>query len=149
MLYSITLIQKKQSEKNEALPEIKKYIEEKEGKVLVINELGNANLKPRKKTVASTIIKLEIEVSPDLVEKIKNKIDHEKEIVSYILEKTKIEKRAKSEKEVKAKKSVKEQSSPRVKKEDANKAKKVLASMQEEEKKIKDLDSTLDKILNE
>ncbi|MCX6811213.1 MAG: 30S ribosomal protein S6 [Candidatus Berkelbacteria bacterium] len=147
MLYSILLILKKQTD-SQALPEIKKYIEEKKGKILSINEQGDARLNPRKKVSESNIVKLEIEINPKEVEKIKKKINHEKEIVSYILEKKKIVKKVKKE--------IKERKKPRKagsgsgkKKRETGKAEKVLDSMQEEEKKIKDLDSTLDKILNE
>ena len=154
MPYSILLILKKQTD-SEALPEIKKYIEKKEGKILSINEQGDAKLNPIKKVAESSIVKLEIEIRPAEIEKIKDKINHEKEIVSYILEKKKIFKKVKKE--------TKERKKPRRagsapgssaggldgKKEETNKAGKVLDSMQEEEKKIKDLDSTLDKILNE
>ena len=77
------------------------------------------------KTKSSSILILEIKIDPQEVEKLKKKI-------KKIKEKTK--KTKKQPKKTIAK---------------TNKTKKVLASMQEEEKKIKDLDSTLDKILNE
>jgi ribosomal protein S6 len=147
MPYSILLILKKQTD-SEALPEIKKYIEKKEGKILSINEQGDAKLNPIKKVAESSIVKLEIEIRPAEIEKIKDKINHEKEVVSYILEKKKIFKKVKKETE-KRKKSAKGGSASGGKKEETDKAGKVLDSMQEEEKKIKDLDSTLDKILNE
>lgn len=154
MPYSILLILKKQAD-SEALPEIKKYIEKKEGKILAIIEQGNAKLNPTKEAAESSIVKLEIEIRPTEIEKIKDKINHEKEVVSYILEKKKIFK--KIHKETKEKKKPRRTGSAPAspaggsdrKKEEADKAGKVLNSMQEEEKKIKDLDSTLDKILNE
>jgi len=154
MAYSITLIIKKETGESEAIAEIKKYIAEKEGKILSINELGKANLIANKKAPQSYIYKIETDISPENVEKVKKKISHEKEIVSYIFEKIRIFKQKKETvKKIKPGKAVRKKSakgrSASGGKKEANKTKKVIASMQEEEKKIKDLDSTLDKILNE
>lgn len=144
MIYTITLIIKKEA--GEALLEIKKYIVEKKGKILTLNEMGSASLKSSKKAYPSSIYQLEIEITTEAADKIKKKIEHEKEVVSYLLEKKKIIKKVTPEK-IKQQKTQPEKPGASVKKPDQSK--KVLASMQEEEKKIKDLDSTLDKILNE
>lgn len=140
MLYSLTLITKKTDA--EALAEVKKYIAEKKGKIVSSEEKNNLRFNPARTAQSAGAVKIDFEISPDEVEKVKKKINHEKEVISYLLEKVRILKfkkeKAKPEKKV----------TP-TKKEKAGQTRKVIASMQEEEKKIKDLDSTLDKILNE
>lgn len=140
MSYSIILVLKKQPENKEGILEIKKYIEEKEGKILSLDESRDANLKPNKKSPQATIVKLQIDIKSEEIEKVKRKINHEKGVISCLVEKLKIIKKDKEKPEKKV---------LQKKKEESDKAEKVLDSMQEEEKKIKDLDSTLDKILNE
>lgn len=140
MLYSLTLITKK--EDTEALTEIKKYIEEKKGKIVSSQEKNNLRFNHARTAQSAGAIKIDFEISSDEVEKVKKKINHEKEIISYLLEKVRILKFKKGK--AKPKKKV----AP-AKKEKVSQTQKVVASMQEEEKKIKDLDSTLDKILNE
>ncbi|MBU2595391.1 hypothetical protein KJ713_00990 [Patescibacteria group bacterium] len=129
MNYILTLILEK-NEQEKTISEIKKYLEEKKGRLI------------DQKTKGDSILALEVEIDPQEVEKLKRKIRGEKKVISYLLEK-KVEIKKIKEKVKKTKKPIKK-SAPKI-----NKTKKVLASMQEEEKKIKDLDSTLDKILNE
>lgn len=127
MSYILTLILEKNGQEK-TLEEIKSYLEEKEGRSI------------EQKTKGNCIYSLEVEIQPQEVEKLKRKVQGEKEVITYLLEKKK-EIRKIKEKKIKIRKT------PVRPKE--NKAKKVITSMQEEEKKIKDLDSTLDKILNE
>ena len=126
MNYILTLILEKNEQKT--LKEIKGYLEEKEGRLI------------EQKTKGDSIYSLEIELPPQEVEKLKRKVQGEKEVVTYLLEKKKEIKQIKKEK-------IKIRKMPIKPKE--SETKKVITSMREEEKKIKDLDSTLDKILNE
>lgn len=128
MNYILTLILEKKGSEEKTLKKIKKYLEEKEGRLL------------EQKTKGNSVYSLEIELYPQEVEKLKRKVQGEKEVVTYLLEKKKEAKKIKEKK-------IKTRKAPVRPKE--NKAKKVITSMREEEKKIKDLDSTLDKILNE
>jgi len=127
MNYILTLILEKEAPEEKIIAKIKKYLAGKEDELI------------EQKTKSSSILILEIKIDPQEVEKLKRKIREIKEVQAILLEK--------KEKIKEARKKTKR----RIKKTAAktNKTKKVLASMQEEEKKIKDLDSTLDKILNE
>lgn len=127
MNYILTLILEKDGPEK-TLGEIKKYLEEKEGRLL------------EQKTKGDSIYSLEVELHPQEIAKLKRKVQGEKEVVTYLLEKKKEAKKIKEKKIKTRKASTKSKES---------KTKKVITSMQEEEKKIKDLDSTLDKILNE
>lgn len=127
MDYILTLILEKNGQEK-TLKEIKNYLEEKEGRLI------------EQKTKGDSIYSLEAEIQPQEVEKLKRKVQRQKEVVTYLLEKKKEIKKIKEEK-------IKTREAPTKSKE--SKTKKVITSMQEEEKKIKDLDSTLDKILNE
>ena len=126
MNYILTLILEKNGQKT--LEKIKKYLAEKEGLLL------------EQKTKGDSIFSLEIELHPQEVAKLKHKVQGEKEVITYLMEKKKEIKKTK-EKKIKTKRTVA--------KSRESKTKKVITSMREEEKKIKDLDSTLDKILNE
>lgn len=141
MNYILTSILEKNGQEK-TISEIKKYLEEKKGRLIDQEQIANVSLSSNKKTKDGLIFKLEIEIHPQEVEKLKRKIRGEKKVISYLLEKKAEIKKIKEEVK-KTKKPIKK-SAPKI-----NKTKKVLASMQEEEKKIKDLDSTLDKILNE
>lgn len=144
MLYKVLLVLKQGPSEGTALSEIKKYIEEKKGKILKTDELGRANLTSRRGIKDAQVFKMEVEIDPAEVAKVKKKISREEEVATFLLEKIRVmkfkEEKIGAKRELKAKKTA-------VKKK--SQAKKVLTSMQEEEKKIKDLDSTLDKILNE
>ena len=127
MNYILTLILEKNGQEK-TLKEIKSHLKEKEGRLI------------EQKTKGNSIYSLEVELPPQEVEKLKRKIQGEKEVMTYLLEK---------KKEIKKIKEKKIQIKKMPTKPQENKTKKVITSMREEEKKIKDLDSTLDKILNE
>jgi len=131
MNYILTLITKKSEAEPKAIGEIKDFLKEKKGQLVETNKLNDLPL--------GSVFKLEVSVDPQEVGKLKKKIKGE-EVISFLLEKKREIKKIK--KESKKIKEIKPKAKP-------NKTKKVLASMREEEKKIKDLDSTLDKILNE
>ena len=130
MNYILTLILEKEAPEEKIIAKIKKYLAGKEDELI------------EQKTKSSSILILEIKIDPQEVEKLKKKIKKIKGIRAILLQKKGKIKKIK-EKTKKTKKKPKKTIAK------TNKTKKVLASMQEEEKKIKDLDSTLDKILNE
>jgi ribosomal protein S6 len=146
MQYLITLVltSSAKSKDEETIEEITNYILEKEGKVIDSKTIGQRSIALGKKgTGEAEIHRFEIELIESEISKLKRKIRLSSDVISFILEKKKIFK-VKPVEEIKTKSTKK---APNKRKEDQ--AGKVLDSIVEEEKKIKDLDSTLDKLLNE
>lgn len=149
MIYQTTLVLEKDSSKEGegAIQEIAEYVQEKKGKILDSKLLGERQIAlDKKRNAEASIYRIMLELLPEEVSKVKKKIGQEKTVISFILEKRRIIKpKAKEEKKEKEK----EKPRPKKAKQKESQATKVLDSMQEEEEKIKDLDSTLDELLNE
>lgn len=140
MTYSLVLTIEKSQEK-EVLKEIKDYISDKNGKILKEDPLGEKSLKRGEN---ASFFRLEIEFPEKETEKLKKHLSGKKTVISHLLTKIDLKKRERAE--IKKKKSIK---TKKRKKEEAPKADKILSSIEEEKERIKDLDSELDKILNE
>jgi len=147
MIYQTTLVLEKDSSKNNkiSINEIEKYVREKKGEIIDSKFVGEKQITlDKKRNAEASIYQIILELLPEEVSKIKKRIGQEKKVISFILEKGQITKpekedERKDKKKIKTKKTSKKESQ----------ANQVLDSMQEEEEKIKDLDSTLDELLNE
>lgn len=148
MTYSLVLALEKapEAKQKKVLKEIEDYISEKKGKVKESKSLGEKKINPSQDKGASAYFYVfEIDLGGEVVEKLKKEVSGKNLVTSHLLQRVDIERRKRAEikeKKERAKKKV-------AKKKEVVKADKILDSIEEEKEKIKDLDSELDKILNE